>query len=137
MNELIICAVMAGTLDICALVLMITAYIEKKSGDKRWKKASSDVEIVDGEKVYPLECDEVLIGRHASADIRVQDMSVSRYHVILNISDKKWFITDLESKSGLYINGVPLKFAQLHDNDVIQIGKRQLIFRKRRTQYDQ
>ena len=136
MNELIICAITAGELDVCALVLMIVAYVEKRSGDKRWKKLSYDSEIVDGEKVYPLECDEVLIGRHASADIRVQDMSVSRYHVILNISDKKWFITDLESKSGMYINGVPLKFAQLHNNDIIQIGNRQLIFRKRRQQND-
>lgn len=130
--NLILCAVAAAALDICALVLLLVSYVEKKSGEKIWARVSADMELVENGKVYSLECDEILIGRHASADIRIADMSVSRYHAMLNLMDGKWTITDLDSKSGIYINGELIKHCQLMENDVITLGKRNITFRKRR-----
>ena len=74
--NLILCAVTAAALDICALVLIFAAYREKSTAKKRWAKISSNMELVEPGVTYPLGCDEVLIGRHASADIRIPDLSV-------------------------------------------------------------
>ncbi len=131
--KLLLCAVSAAAIDICAMALMLTSYREKSSGKKRWSKTAADMELADQNSVYPLECDEILIGRHASADIRLADMSVSRYHAILNVVEGgKWTITDMGSKSGVYVNGTLTKHKRLRENDIVTIGNRRLIFRKRR-----
>ena len=131
--KLLLCAASAAAIDICAMALMLTSYREKSSGKKRWSKTAADMELADQTSVYPLECDEILIGRHASADIRLADMSVSRYHAILNVVEGgKWTITDMGSKSGVYVNGTLTKHKRLRENDIVTIGNRRLIFRKRR-----
>ncbi|MBO5104212.1 MAG: FHA domain-containing protein, partial [Ruminococcus sp.] len=81
---------------------------------------------------YPLNCGEILIGRHASADIRLPDLSVSRYHAVLTVSDGIWTITDIGSKSGVFVNGTLVTERVLRENDVINLGNRRLIFRRRR-----
>ena len=129
--NLALCAVAGGLLDLCALVLILCAYKEKKTGRKRWYKISGDMELAEKGASYSLECDEIIIGRHASADIRLMDMSVSRYHAVLTVSNGIWVITDLGSKSGLYINGRRVKQSRLYENDLIKFGNYKLIFRKR------
>lgn len=131
--ELILSAASAAALDVCLLILIFTAYREKKINKKRWNKISSNMELVELGITYPLECDEILIGRHASADIRLPDMSVSRYHALLTVNNGVWTITDMGSKSGIFINGNLVKQARLRDNDVIKLGKRKLTIRKRRN----
>ena len=131
-NGLIFCAVTAAALDLCILILIIASYREKSSSRKRWKSFSSDMELFENGRSYYLGCDEVLIGRHGSADMRLHDMSVSRYHAIMTITDGVWTITDIGSKSGIYVNGRPVKQKKLHENDIITLGSRRLVFRKRR-----
>lgn len=133
--NLILCAAAAAALDICVLVLIITAYREKRSANKNWVSVSDGMELCENGTSYPLGCDEILIGRHASADIRLPDLSVSRYHAILTVSNGVWTITDMDSKSGLYVNGSLIKKKELHENDVIKLGNRRLVFRKRRTEH--
>jgi len=135
-EKFMLCAISAAALDICALVLMIAAYREKSTGKKRWDKISSGMELAETGAAYPLECDEVLIGRHGSADVRLPDLSVSRYHAMMTVSDGVWTITDMGSKSGVYVNGTLTKQRKLHENDIILIGNRRLIFRKRREKND-
>ncbi len=131
--EFILCAASAAALNICLLVVIATAYREKKVSQKRWSKISSEMELVEMGNSYQLECDEILIGRHASADIRLPDMSVSRYHAVLTVCNGVWTITDIGSKSGVYVNGNLVKQARLRENDVIKLGKRRLTLRKRRN----
>lgn len=131
MDKTVLSAMVAAVLDICALVLMMVSYGERSSRRKHWSKVSANMELADRDRIYNLECDEILIGRHASADIRLNDMSVSRYHAMLNVTDGRWTITDLDSKSGLYINGMRVHHAHLMENDVIQMGGSRLIFRRK------
>lgn len=131
--KIILCAAAAAALDICILVMIFTAYREKKVSEKRWRKISSDMELVEMGVTYPLECDEILIGRHASADIRIADMSVSRYHALLTVANGVWTISDIGSKSGVFVNGNLVKQSRLRENDVIMLGKRRLTIRKRRN----
>lgn len=132
--NLMLCAITAAALDICALVLIIASYIEKRAGKKSWSRISADMELVEQDKIYSLECDEILIGRHASADIRIPDMSISRYHAMLNVTDGKWTITDIGSKSGIYVNGELVQHTRLRENDIIMLGNRRFVFRKRRAE---
>lgn len=129
--NIVLCIIAAAALDLCVLVILLTAYREKKSAGRKWSEISMDMELAEQGTSYNLGCDEVLIGRHASADIRLPDLSVSRYHAILTVSEGKWTIKDMGSKSGLFINGSMVKEAVLNENDVITLGNRRLIFRKR------
>lgn len=132
--KLLLCAAAAAALDICALVMIVTAYREKKTSGKRWQKISGGMELVEPGVTYPLECDEILIGRHASADIRIPDMSVSRYHAVMTVANGVWTIRDIGSKSGVYINGNLVKQSRLRENDIIMLGNHRLTFRKRRSE---
>ena len=85
--NLILCAVAAAALDLCTLILIITAYREKRSAAKNWNWLSNSMELAEQGMTYDLGCDEILIGRHASADIRLPDLSVSRYHAMLTVSN--------------------------------------------------
>lgn len=136
--NLVLCAAAAASLDICALVLILTAYQERSTGKKRWNRMTSFMELADYSVSYPLDCDEILIGRHASADIRLPDLSVSRYHAIMTVSNGVWTISDIGSKSGIYVNGNLIKTAQLQENDVIKLGNRRLVLRRKGVQrYEQ
>ena len=132
--NLVLCVAAAAALDICILVLLLTAYRERKSTKKNWHEVANDMELAEHGKTYELGCDEVLIGRHASADIRLPDLSVSRYHAMLTVSEGKWSIRDMGSKSGSFVNGTMVREAVLNENDVITLGNRRLIFRKRRME---
>ena len=131
--NLILCAVAAAALDLCTLILIITAYCEKRSATKNWDWIANSMELAEQGMVYELGCDEILIGRHASADIRLPDLSVSRYHAMLTVSNGRWTITDIGSKSGVFVNGNLVHEAVLHENDIIKLGSRRLIFRRRRN----
>ena len=132
--DLLLCTIAIAALDICIFVLIITAYRERRSSKMNWHEVSNDMELADDTNIYDLGCDEVLIGRHASADIRLPDLSVSRYHAMPTVSGGVWTIKDIGSKSGIYVNGNLTKEKVLHENDVIKLGNRRLVFRKRRQQ---
>ena len=129
--SLILCAA-AAALDLCAIVMIITAYREKKTSARRWKKISGALELVEPGITYSLESDEILIGRHGSADIRIPDMSVSRYHAVMTLANGVWTISDIGSKSGIYVNGNLVRSSKLRENDVIKLGSHSLTIRRRR-----
>ncbi len=131
-SALFLCAVSAAALDLCVLVLILIAYNEKKHAQRYWNRISGYMELSAPDVSYPLNCGEILIGRHASADIRLPDLSVSRYHAILTVSDGIWTITDIGSKSGVFVNGTLVTERILRENDVINLGNKRLIFRRRR-----
>ena len=85
--------------------------------------------------MIPLEADEILIGRHGAADIRFPDMSVSRYHAVLYVSNGVWSVMDLDSKSGTYVNGRKIRSqVTLKDMDEIRFGTKAVVIRQRRRQ---
>ena len=133
MPAVFISAVSAGILTLCVSIIFLVSYNEKKHARQYWNKISEFMELAEPNVSYPLKCDEILIGRHASADIRLPDLSVSRYHAILTVSEGVWTITDIGSKSGVFVNGNLVKQRVLYENDVINLGNRRLIFRHRRV----
>jgi pSer/pThr/pTyr-binding forkhead associated (FHA) protein len=45
------------------------------------------------------------IGRDASCDLAIADMTVSRRHATLERTEDGWLLTDLESTNGTRVNG--------------------------------
>jgi pSer/pThr/pTyr-binding forkhead associated (FHA) protein len=69
------------------------------------------------------------IGRGFSADLRLEDQSVSRRHAIIVDDGEGARILDDRSANGTFVNGRRVTDAQLHDRDVIGLGRVALVFR--------
>ncbi len=72
------------------------------------------------------ESDTILrAGRLASLEIALDDSSVSRKHAEVRFGDDGWFVRDLESTNGTYVNGVRIGPGEqpLRPRDIVQFGK--------------
>ncbi len=120
--DLVLCAAAVVILDLFALAIILAVNRESKLCRKRWHKVSSGLELRIWDKRYPLEADEILLGRHISADIRLADSSVSRYHAVMTVSNGVWSISDLNSKGGTFVNGKRVQQARLAPGDSVKLG---------------
>src|SRR5262249_55615544 len=74
-------------------------------------------------RMFKLEKPEIVLGRSAEADFRVEDDGISRRHAKLVISANGNFqLVDLGSTNGTYLSGTRVDIAELMDGDRIQIG---------------
>jgi pSer/pThr/pTyr-binding forkhead associated (FHA) protein len=80
-----------------------------------------------------LERREVIIGRGKECDLFLTDTHVSRKHARIYREGDAYYLQDLKSKNGTYLNGVKLGFAEkpLLSGDKIKIGENLLIFEEK------
>ena len=66
-----------------------------------------------------------VVGRVPTADIRVDDVTVSRKHCTLFQAGDVLTVRDENSVNGSYVNGVKLNATEqrLHHRDILQVGK--------------
>jgi serine/threonine protein kinase len=86
----------------------------------------------DKDRAYPLaETDMITIGSsHKNAEICLHDMQVARTHCELQISDGRVTVTDLDSETGTFLNGVRITAQQeVKPGDTIGLGGTQLCLR--------
>jgi ABC transport system ATP-binding/permease protein len=84
-------------------------------------------------KIYELFREEIVVGRAIDADIPINSTDLSRRHMMLKRSGpNQYTVVDLESRNGVYLNGVKVHSALLHDGDNIQLGTVVLIFHEGR-----
>lgn len=133
-SDLVFCAVSVVILDLFAISIILAARRESKLCQKRWQKVSAGLELRQNDRHYPLEADEILLGRHVSADIRLTDTSVSRYHAVMTVTGGVWSITDLNAKSGTYVNDQCIRQKKLTVGDCIRLGNTKLYLTKRSMQ---
>lgn len=133
-SDLVFCAVSVVILDLFAISIILAARRESKLCQKRWQKVSAGLELRQNDRHYPLEADEILLGRHVSADIRLTDTSVSRYHAVMTVTGGVWSITDLNAKSGTYVNDQRIRQKKLTVGDCIRLGNTKLYLTKRSMQ---
>jgi hypothetical protein len=79
-------------------------------------------------ETFPLEDDEIEIGRSPEADVFLDDVTVSRSHAILARGDDGYTIEDKGSLNGTYVNRRRVERAKLEDGDEVQIGKYRLAY---------
>ena len=88
------------------------------SGDQK----GEDFRIRDGQNI---------IGSAPDADIVLNDTAISSKHASLRYKDQKFFITDLDSTNGTFLNEAaePIAREELKDNDIVRIGDISLKFK--------
>ena len=88
------------------------------SGDQK----GEDFRIRDGQNT---------IGSAPDADIVLHDTAISAKHASLRYKDQKFFITDLDSTNGTFLNEgtEPIAREELKDNDILRIGDISLKFK--------
>ena len=77
---------------------------------------------------YLLDTDHITVGRHPDNAIWLDDVTVSRRHLELLHEDHDFFLHDLASLNGTYLNGQRVELAALRDGDEIRIGKFRLFY---------
>ncbi len=86
-----------------------------------WKLTIEDDE--GKQTSLPLAHEEYGLGRADTNQIRLTDRNVSRTHALLKKNGQGWFLKDLQSYNGTYVNGVRVVGEQLvHSGDVVQLG---------------
>ena len=72
--------------------------------------------------MFPLEGAAVILGRHPACDIVLESAAVSRQHARILAVDGNFYLEDLHSRNGTFLNGRPLIQRQLlAENDEVGI----------------
>lgn len=72
--------------------------------------------------------DGFVIGRGSLCDLKLNDSSISRRHTIIRFSRDAWYVQDLGSNSGTYVNGKRIEGQKLNPGDTISIGNNMFTF---------
>ncbi len=77
---------------------------------------------------FPLEADRHSIGRRPDSDVFLDDVTVSRDHALVVRRGDAWYLDDLGSLNGTYVNRKRIDSQRLDDGDELQVGKYKLTF---------
>ncbi len=80
-------------------------------------------------KEYTINKKRLHIGRHSDNDIRIKSDKVSRQHAIIIYHENDFYIRDMSSKNGTFVNHKRIDMQQLTDGSVIEIAEYPLIFK--------
>jgi hypothetical protein len=79
----------------------------------------------------PLQAARETIGRAPEADLFLDDVTVSREHATIERERDGFYIRDLGSLNGTYVNRLRVARQRLADGDEVQVGKFKLTFLER------
>ncbi|MDK9708771.1 MAG: FHA domain-containing protein [Desulforhopalus sp.] len=79
-------------------------------------------------KVFQSDKAEITIGRNMKNDIQIDNLAVSNFHARIERLQEKYFIEDLNSTNGTFINEEKISRCELQDGDTASIGKHVLTF---------
>lgn len=95
--------------------VVLKAYLSVEEGPYRGKK-------------LPLEQCRHVMGRRVSCDIVLAETTVSRRHACLDYLDGNYYLTDLGSANGTFVNGNQIQRKKLAPGDEIVLGNSRFIF---------
>lgn len=83
-----------------------------------------------GRTLLPLTADRCTVGSSTDSDLVVEDPSVSRTHVLLEQLGGAWFVEDLGSRNGTYLNGQRITGRRVvRPGDEIRLGVARIVLR--------
>ncbi len=77
---------------------------------------------------FLLDADVTTAGRHPESDIFLDDVTVSRRHAEFRKTADGFFVRDVGSLNGTYVNRERIDDSALQGGDEVQIGKFRLVF---------
>ena len=78
--------------------------------------------------VRELSDSQISVGRDEANQLRLSDPTVSRKHCTIQKIDEQFELIDLDSLSGTFVNGTPVRRKLLDHGDTIRIGSAELVF---------
>lgn len=86
--------------------------------------------VAEGKKfILEGDFDEGIVGRDPDVDFPIEEYVISRRHAQVEKRDDGFYIKDIGSKNGTYLNNKPISEARLQDGDRIGLGTIVLAFR--------
>lgn len=83
-----------------------------------------------------LSDDGITIGRSTECDVSLDDYTVSRNHARIRFEDGRFYLYDLGSANGTFVNGERVLKHELRDRDETTIGETSFIFKEVATPDD-
>ena len=77
---------------------------------------------------YPLNKEQVIIGRDINCDVMLKDESISRRHAEITRGADGWYVRDLGSSNGTFVNGQRKQEVLLCEGDLITLGDINMTF---------
>jgi FHA domain len=77
---------------------------------------------------FPLSGERMTIGRRPDSDVFLDDVTVSRDHALLVRRGSDFYLDDLGSLNGTYVNRHRIESHRLEDGDELQVGKFKLTY---------
>lgn len=74
---------------------------------------------------------DISLGRSSKNDVVIKDKFVSKNHLLIRVKNQRYYLEDLSSANGTFLNGVkidPNELIELQNNDKIGVGFIQFIF---------
>ena len=80
---------------------------------------------------FALQGERLTVGRRPDSDIFLDDVTVSRDHAVLVRRGSDYYLDDLGSLNGTYVNRRRIESHRLQDGDELQVGKYKLAYLSR------
>jgi hypothetical protein len=80
---------------------------------------------------FALQGDRMTVGRRPDSDVFLDDVTVSRDHALIVRRNGGYWLDDLGSLNGTYVNRRRIDSHRLEDGDELQVGKYKLTFLSR------
>ncbi|HMW00011.1 MAG TPA: sigma 54-interacting transcriptional regulator [Acidobacteriota bacterium] len=77
---------------------------------------------------YELSSPELLIGRSSACGIAVSDPLLSRHHACLANKEGQIWLIDLNSRNGVFVNGLPIQKRLLKNGDHVVMGRSFMVY---------
>lgn len=75
------------------------------------------------QQIYLLEEGETVVGRSASADVIVQEPTMSRRHAMIRISNHTATVENISTANGTFVNRKLTDFSPLEEGNLLSLGK--------------
>ena len=117
-------------LPVYAVVIVYQCFASARR-HRRPEKPLVSLEIQSTGQMIPVLFWENSIGRSKGSDICVADMAVSRDHCVLLRRQEGWFVSDIGSKFGTFVNGEPTNGrTKVNIDDEITVGNTTLVLKR-------
>jgi hypothetical protein len=83
-----------------------------------------------GAHTIPLESTLLTVGRGLNNDVILEDARVSRHHAELRYKTRRFWVSDLGSTNGTFVNGERVTEQALRSGDTISLGGLEMVFRE-------
>ena len=90
-----------------------------------------NVRDAESQEFYNLRGETITLGRAHDNSLPLSDPRASRHHCKIECVDGDWFVVDVGSQNGTFLNGRRVRRSRLAVGDVVQIGGTKLCLEPR------